>query len=159
MIFKRKSEKEKPGVNDATAGVEGASHAVIQQFADQLASHEDLLFGVALFFEGLNILYEGHDETIASYRKQFRNIMQHGKEVALQAMKLLEDAKNDPASLNSLGAFRFTLGEGHEQPEEFVKRAEVLVETYKRIFPDRSRETPFSYEETMRLIEEAAESF
>lgn len=159
MIFRRKPAKDQEAAEAAASQDGDAVSKAIQQFEAQLNRHEDLLYGVALFFEGLNVLYEGHDETIATYRKQFRNIIQHGKEVAQQAMKLLEEARDDPGAIDALTNFRFTMGEGHEQPEELARRAEVLVETYKRIFPDRSRDVPFTHEETIQLIEEAAEAF
>lgn len=156
MIFRRKSEKDQ----DAGDAVDpGVAPELLEEFEAKMKRHEDLLYGVALFFEGLNVLYEGHDETIATYRKQFRNIMQHGKEVAQQAMKLLEQARTDSGAATAVAGFQFALGEGHEQPDELVKRAEVLVETYKRIFPERSRDVPFTHDETIKLIEEAAEAF
>ena len=124
-----------------------------------MTEHEDLLFGVALFFEGLSVLYAGQDELVDTYRRQCRNVIQNGKEVVMQAMTLLEKAQADPSQAAALESFTFALGEGHPQPDELARRARILVDTYNREFAGRSRSQAFSHEETIRLIDAAAEAF
>lgn len=160
MIFRRKSDK-RVTEPDAEGESPGPDPAQLQcdAFEKSLLRHEDLLYGIGLFFESLYVLYAGQDDVIETYRKQFRNIIQHGKEVAQTAMALLEEARGDPAKLPQLKQFRFSLGQTHPEPDELMKRAGVLVDTYERLFPGRSRSQTLTREETMRLIDEAAGEF
>jgi hypothetical protein len=130
---------------------------LIQRFEKDIERHEDLLYGVALFFEGVSLFNAGQEDVMGTYRKQFRNIVQSGRNVSQQAAALLEEVRHDRSSAQLLTQFNFAFCEGHTDPEGMLKRAEVMVECYRKLFPDRPRSQPFTGEEIFRLMEEAGE--
>jgi hypothetical protein len=130
---------------------------LIQRFEKEIERQQDLLYGVALFFEGISLLYAGQEDIIETYHKQFRNIIQTGRNVSQQAAALLEEVKQDQSKAPLLAQFNLTFCEGYPDPDGMTKRCGVMVETYRRLFPDRPRSQPFTDEETFRLMEEAGE--
>jgi hypothetical protein len=122
-----------------TAGGEGAS----PQAADLLRSR---LFGVALFFSGLEILFEGQPLMLETHRRQCRNLIQRG----YAALDLIE--RSPSAGVADLA------GEGAEAGENrlLLERADILVQTYDQLFPGRNRLEPLSRDETLALMEAAA---
>jgi hypothetical protein len=136
---------------------EKSSAELVQSFEKEIERHEDLLYGVALVFEGISLLNAGQDAIVGTYRKQFRNIIQSGRNISQQAADLLKEVKQDPDKAPLLAQFNLTLCEGHPDTEGMLKRAEVMVKTYHEIFPNRPKSKPFTEEETFRLMEEAGE--
>ncbi|MBA4387383.1 MAG: hypothetical protein C0404_05340 [Verrucomicrobia bacterium] len=131
----------------------------IASFQQKIAAHEDIVYGVALFFECLNLVHEMQGAIVETHRKQFRNIIQKGSEATQRAAKLLDEVRQDPKKVQLLRQFVFASCQDHPQPAEMVRRAEILVATYQRIFPDRPRSQDFSRAEIVRLLEEASEAF
>lgn len=144
---------KKPMVDEAAAG------AALREFEAEIVRQQDTTYGVALFFECVSLLHAEQDGVVETYRKQFRNIIQSGNEAVERATRLLNEAREEPAKAILLQQFVFTPCEGHPDPGAMVRRAQVLVETYKRLFPDRPRSQDFTEEETLRLIEEASAAF
>jgi len=130
--------------------------AQVKDFEDRTAHQRDLLYGVALLYEGIAVLYAGQEQAVATYRKQLRNIIRDGGTRVDRAELLMDEVRKDPARLPELGQFTFNLGEGHADPEGLVARAGVLVEMYEELFPGRDRSLAFTAEETLLLIETAA---
>ncbi len=121
-----------------------------------MVRQENVLYGVALFFECISTLYAGQDAIIETYRKQCRNVILVGKKIAQNAVSILEQTKNDPEKIELLQQFDFSFCQGHPNPAEMQSKAETLVCTYNRIFPDRPRSDPFEQEEILRLMDEAS---
>jgi hypothetical protein len=111
---------------------------------------------MALFFEGISVMYGGQDAVVETYRKQFRNLIQSGADVVQQARALLAEVKRDPGKAVMLMEFGFSPCHGHPDPAGMLKRAKVLVRAYKGLFPGRPREQQFTDEEAFRLIDAAA---
>jgi hypothetical protein len=132
---------------------------LIAWFEGEIKRQDDIVYGTGLFFEGICILHAGQDGVIETYRKQFRNIIQTGKDVSKDAAVLLEQARRDASKVSLLEQFRFTFRGGQSDFEDIVKRAETLVATYQKLFPDRPRSQPLSVEESFRLIEDASGEF
>lgn len=130
---------------------------LVAEFEEEIARQEDLLYGVALFFEGLQFLYAGQAAIITTYRKQLRNIIQMDRMAIEQARSLLEQARRDPSRIALLTEFRFMPCHGHPRPEELSRRARLLVDSYNRCFPDRPRSEPLCGEEIVKLLDHAAE--
>jgi hypothetical protein len=131
---------------------------VTRHFQSEIERLDDLLYGVALLFEGISLLFAGQDNLIETYRKQFRNVIRAGKNVSQQASDLLLQSKTDADKLPLMEQFSFALFEKGDDPGGILKRAEMLIRAYKKLFPDRPRSQPFTEEETFRLMEEAGES-
>jgi hypothetical protein len=136
-----------------------SAEEAISEFEQEIARQEDLIYGVALFFECLNILHADQGAVVETHRKQFRNVIQKGKEATRQATMLLEDVRMNPAKVELLKQFVFAPCQGHPNPPEMARRAAILVEACGRIFPGRPRSDEFSSEETLKLIEEASVVF
>ena len=131
---------------------------IVSSFEQEIARQEDIIYGVALFFECLSVIHGDQPAVVETNRKQFRNIIQNGKEMTGRATRLLEEARRDPAKAELLRGFAFSPCLGHPKPGEMIKRALVLVNTYNRIFPGRDRSRDFTYDETIALIEQASEA-
>jgi hypothetical protein len=128
----------------------------IRAFQEQLARQEDVIYGAALMFECVALLHSNQAALVETHRKQFRNIIQKSREQYDKAAELLAEVKKKPERAAELGAFVFTPCEGHPNPPEMARRVAILVDTYRRIFPDRPRSREFTREETLRLIEGSA---
>ena len=132
---------------------------ILPWFDAQMATLDDIVYGVALLFEGMHLLYAGQDALIETYRKQYRNLIQSGKAVSQRGTTLLEQARSQPGEAIALRDFDFTAFQAHPDPAGLIARAQALVATYARLFPDRPRSRELTEEETFRLIEDAADSF
>jgi hypothetical protein len=130
---------------------------VVRYFQGEIERLDDLLYGVALLFEGITLLFAGQDNLIETYRKQFRNVIRTGKNVSQQASDLLVQSKTDPDKIPLMEQFSFSLFEKGEDPGGILKRADTLIRAYRKLFPDRPRSQPFTEEETFRLMDEAGE--
>lgn len=135
-----------------------SAEETIAGFEREIARQENIIYGVALFFECQSVLHADQVSMVETSRKQFRNIIQSGKDMTTRAAKLLEEAKQDPSKAAALDGFLFASCMGHPNPREMVKRALVLVNTYNRVFPGRDRSQDFTYDETLQLIEQASEA-
>ena len=133
-----------------------AAAALTEAFTRKIEEHEDLIYGIALFFEGISLLYAGQEAVIETYKKQFRNIIRSGSDALQHAQALLEESKNDPSKVDAFAQFDFLPCTGHTDPEGMTKRAKILVETYNVIFPGRDRSKPFQEPEILQLIETAS---
>lgn len=131
---------------------------LIESFRKEINRQEDIIYGVALFFECISLIHANQDSVIETYRKQFRNIIQKGKETTAHASELLEHAVHDRKKTHLLQQFKFNTCEGHPTPEIMADRATALTETYCKIFPDRPREQDFTPDEILELIENASEA-
>jgi hypothetical protein len=129
----------------------------LRSFDHEIRRQEDLLFGVALYFEGIQFLYAGQESVIETYRKELRNIIQHGKQEIEEATRLLEAARNDPSRVAALQEYRFQPCFGATHPAELAERAALLVATYGDVFSRRPRTAPLSEEEVLRLLNAASE--
>lgn len=132
---------------------------VISSFTKEIARQEDIVYGVALFFECLNVIHENQLSVLETHRKQFRNLIQNGNDMISDASDALRKAQRTPEDVTLLKQFEFQPCQGHPKPQEMTRRAEALVQTYHRIFPNRPRSKEFSREETLKLLEETSELF
>ena len=144
--------------NSSAAVPKPSNEDFIKAFEKMIHGQEDLMYGVALFFECISLLHAGETALIETYRRQFRNIIQTGTGAAQHAMTLLDQVKRDPAQLVQLKSVKFFPCQGHPEPEKMQQRALLLLETYTKIFPGRSKSDPFTREETLKLIEASADS-
>jgi hypothetical protein len=129
---------------------------LIRAFERQIRNQEDILYGVALLFEGIAFLYAGQEALIETHRKQLRNIIQIGRQAIDQAIKLLEQVRRDTTRTDLLKEYAFSPCKGHPQPEELRRRAEILVQTYEECFAQRPRSRKFTDAEMVQLLDAAA---
>lgn len=143
-----------PGTGVAAPGPSDP-YAAMELFRQKIQRQEDLMYGVALFFEGICLLYAGQEAVIETFRRQFRNMIQTGTDTAHRAATLLTQVEQDPSKVAMLDQFDFAPCHGHAEPAKMMQRAQILFNVYRRLYPDRSRSEPFTEDETLRLMEEA----
>jgi hypothetical protein len=134
-----------------------AALSAVDQFEVQIADHEELLYGIALLFEGISLLLAGQDAVIETYRNQYWNIIQAGNASTERARKLAGQAKADPSKVHLVERFQFQALQAHPEHEMLEQRARILVETYDSIFPGRPRDRSLNAEETLKLMEAASD--
>ena len=132
------------------------AETMMADFHEEIRRQEDLLYGVALFYEVITHLYAGQKAELETYRKQFRNIIQIGNTAIERAVGMLERARQNPERVDMFRHFTFVPCLGHSNPDELAKRAMILVQTYNEIFPGRPRGQSFETAEIMRLMEAAS---
>ena len=125
-------------------------------FRSSILEEKDLLYGVALFFEGISVLYSEEPAMVETYRKQLRNLIQTRHEALQSALALLERAEADPSEVASVSKFKFPPWESAAGTGNLAESARILVRTYDTEFPDRPRDKTFDHTETLRLMEAAA---
>lgn len=129
----------------------------LEAFAREIARHEDLIYGIALFFEGIALLHAGQDAVVETYRKQFRNIIQTGGSDVQRAHELLAEERRDSAKRRQVEQFSFHTGEGYADPPVLLERATRLLAAYESLFPGRPREESLSAADTLRLLDAASQ--
>lgn len=134
------------------------SQDVFDAFERQLIRARDRVYGIALFFEAIELLYAGQDDIIEAYRERFRQIIRSGAAVLDLAEQLLRDASVGAAEASELTEFDFSFGESDPEQQELLERAEALVGAYERLLPGRDRGRVFSTDERLRLMEAAVAS-
>lgn len=128
----------------------------LDAFEREIAHQEGLLYGIALFFEGIALLHAGQDAVVATYRKQFRNIIQAGSAETQRARELLAEARRDAQKLRQVEQFTFHPGDGYADPVALTERATRLLTAYESLFPGRPREEPLAAADTLRLLDAAS---
>ncbi len=131
----------------------------IEQFACSIRDQQDLLYGIALFFEGINLLCKNRDVVLSAQRERLSEIIQRGNNAMKDATDLLEQARKDKTKVDLLEAFSFPGCRGHDRPDDLDSRARHLVEVYDKLFPRRPRGQAFSTDEILRLVESASDTF
>ncbi|MFT5240243.1 MAG: hypothetical protein ACI9OU_000783 [Candidatus Promineifilaceae bacterium] len=131
--------------------------ALVKEFETELARQEDILFGIALYYEGVVLLLARQADVVATYRKQFRNIIQNGRRVIDWGNSLLDDVRKSKGKSSLLRTFNFMPGHGHPEPEKLVARAQFLVTTYAELHPKRPKGEALNADETLALFEAASQ--
>ena len=148
-----------PFLKSGRKGEDGSSDEKLEHFRARIAEQQELLYGVALFFEGINLLCKGRDAVLTSHREKLSEIIQRGNNAIKDAADLLSQARQDRSKVELLDAFSFPECRGHEHPVELEARARHLVAIYDDVFPNRPRGQAFTQDEVMRLVEAAADTF
>ncbi len=149
MLKRSKESSSSPPVGNAGE--------ILASFEREIVTQENILYGMALFYEGLSVLCSDSRETLASQETLFREMIRDGQETLDRARRLLEEARKDSQKVPLLTRFQFSLCEKHPTPAEMIRRARILAKTYDEVFPNRPREQPFAWEDVFRLMEAAAE--
>jgi hypothetical protein len=133
------------------------SQEAVEAFEKEIAAQENILYGLALFFEGISMLYADAPDLIEAQRRQFGDMILAGRTSVDQARALLDDVKRNPVKAGQLAGHTFSPCAGHPQAAEMVKRARIMVRAYEETFPNRARSQPFNDAETFRLMEAASQ--
>lgn len=127
----------------------------LDQAHSRIAEHENLMFGIALYYECLKVLYEGQELILKTHHDQLLAVIRIGDETMQQAAALMTHAEKDAKQAAKIMALPLNQLEGYEQAEELRERAQRLVKAFKRVFPARDRDQPLSEDEILCLLDAA----
>ena len=125
-----------------------------------IKKHEDQLFGIRLFYEGIKEL-KIYDEDMLDeigFDYHYNNIMERGQKAISEAKELLKKVKSGEENIKALQKFEFPPIHGPGL-DEMTQRATLLVKAYEKLFPNRKRDVPLTPEEHEKLMEEALKNF
>jgi len=159
LFFKRKGKSEEDIVQRAVKETIPDISNLVSSCEQQLRELDDILYGIALYFECISLLHADQPTVIETYRKQLRNIIQRGKELASEASELLTRINKDPRTREALKGIRLNLAEEIPESEPIIKRAKLLVQLYEKYFPGRPRSQEFTEDELFTLMEASADKF
>lgn len=137
-------------------GHEEDTSQLIAEFKEKIRLHENQLFGLELYFKGINKLYSEQKALVETNKQSFQNTQQRGKDALIRARNLLQAVERDSSRIHDLRKFKFSPIHGHPMLEQMTHRAQILVKTYDELFPDRSRNSELTPNELMLLMEKAS---
>ena len=129
----------------------------MRRFEKDLQMQRDQLFGITLFSEGVELMYADQPEILEMNRQSFQNVKERTESSISAAQSLLELVKADRGKIKELRRFRFLPIGGHPTLDQMTRRTKILVDTYERLFPGRSRSKPLTREELESLMTAAAD--
>lgn len=138
----------------------------IEYFEMTIKQHEDQLFGIYLFNEGIKYLHANNPDFKTIYGEDaldtadfhYKEIMKRGKKAISEAKELLEKVINQTEDIKALSKFQFPPIHGSGL-DEMTQRATLLFQAYEKLFPRRSRDLPLTVEENEKLIHEVTSNF
>jgi len=128
-------------------------YSSIDDFEAAIKQHEDQLFGISLYNEGIKYLYSHDKDMLDDSAYHFRRIIERGEKAISEAKSLLEKVKNGTEHIEAIKKFEFppTHGPGLD---EMTERANLIAEVYEKIFPNRARSIPLTTKENEKLMKE-----
>jgi len=78
-----------------------------ETFKQRIKDYEDHLFGVYLYFQGVLVMWSGHERLINRNQRGFEKIIRRGEEALAQAKHLLQRVQEDPNNFRLLSKFKF----------------------------------------------------
>jgi len=138
--------------------IKSEKYSTIEDFEVAIKRHEDQLFGIRLFNEGIKDLYSYDRNILDTTNYHFKNIMERGQKAISEAKELWEKVKSGEEDIKALKKFEFPPIQGPGL-DEMTQRATLLVKAYEKLFPSRPREASLTPEERKKLMEEALKNF
>lgn len=129
----------------------------IRRFEEEIGIQRDQLFGITLFSQGVEVLHASQPEILEMNRQSFQGITNRAESAISQAESLLQQVKADSTSVEQLRRFRFPPISGNPMLDQMTQRAQILVKTYKQMFPGRPRSKPLNRAEIEALMTAAAD--
>lgn len=157
LIFKKglKTESLSKGNSKIKQNINHKTDDIaINNFKKLIQEHEDQLFGINLFIEGIKRIY-GHDEKLMRMNEQaYLNIIKKEKKALSKAKQLLDKVRSGTVNITEIQNFHFPPihGPGLDQ---MTNRVTLLVNAYEKLFPKRPREIPLSTEDYEEIMHEA----
>ena len=125
----------------------------IRTFAAKIKEQEDQLFGIKLFMLGIRKMWGFNENIIGTNEIALQNILERNEPIIAEAKKLLREVKSNKKDAKVLDECLF-LPIGGSGLDDLTNRANLLVKTYEKLFPGRSREMPLNDEENNILMQE-----
>ena len=129
---------------------------MVKKFEETINIHEDQLFGLKLYLDGIKLMYKNNPEILNANIKSFQNIRERSENAIKEAKQLLAEIRKNPEQRRMLKKFRFPAISGHPMLNQMTKRAQILVEIYNKLFPKRPRTIPLSKQEQYQLMIKAS---
>jgi hypothetical protein len=131
----------------------------LESFEADIKRNEGIVQGAELFLQCMALYYAGQEAILNTYRRQFRNLIQTGKDKIRQAKELLHQAQSAGGDTTAMDNFEFAMFHDHPEPEQMVYRSEVIMVAFQRMFPDRNPADELNDAEKLKLIDSAVELF
>jgi hypothetical protein len=131
---------------------------MVKNFEKTINIHEDQLFGLKLYLDGIKLMYKNNPDILNANIKSFQNIKKRNENAINEAKQLLAEIHKNPGQIKMLKKFRFPAISGHPMLKQMTKRAQILVEAYNKLFPKRPRTIPLSKQEQYQLMIIASKS-
>lgn len=130
----------------------------VSDFEATIQEHENQLFGIALFNEGIKCLYKNNQAILETTAFHFMQTMERGEKAISEAKKLVEEVKKGSENIDVLRTFEFPPIHGPGL-DEMTQRATLLVKAFERLFPEKPRILPLTEEEHLQLMCEVVENW
>lgn len=148
ISLSRGKSKTKQDINHKTNDI------TIKNFKKSIKEHENQLFGIKLFIEGVKVIY-GHDKKLMEMNEQaYLNIIKRERKALSQAKQLLDKVRSGTVNIVEIQNYHFPPIHGHGL-DEMTNRVTLLVNAYEKMFPKRPREIPLSAEDYEKIMKEA----
>ena len=131
---------------------------LISTFEATIQEHENQLFGIALFNEGIKHLYKNNQAILETTAFHYRQTMERGLKAVSEAKELLLEVKKGNIKAELLREFEFPPIHGAGL-DEMTERATLLVEAFEKLFPEKQRTLSLTKEEHLELMHEAAKNW
>jgi hypothetical protein len=129
----------------------------VSWFEERIQRQKEQLFGISLYFRGIELIYSEQKEIIQMNRQSFENIRERTEESIAAAESLLLEVKRDPSKAKKLKSFKFPPSTGHPMLDQMTERVDIILRTYEHLFPGRSKSQLLNQEELMQLMMKASE--
>ncbi|MDO9566455.1 MAG: hypothetical protein Q7J15_06925 [Candidatus Desulfaltia sp.] len=128
----------------------------VSRFEKMIQMQKEQLFGISLYFRGIELMYSEQPEIIQMNLQSFVNIRERTEDSIAAAESLLLEVKRDPSKAKKLKGFKFPPTTGHPMLDQMTERVEIILRTYEQLFPGRSKSQSLNQEELMKLMMEAS---
>lgn len=122
----------------------------------QIAGERDILFGIALCFECIQLLYDGQPELTRAYHDELLAMIKIGEENLKSATLMTQQGRHGKSAVERIQAYEVDALKGCANAAELRQRSKRLVEAYETLFPGRQRNQDLTHEEVLKLIDAAA---
>lgn len=131
----------------------------LKHFESEIDRQESQLFGIYLFCRCIELMYQDSPETLAKTKYHYDEIVKRGNAALHDAKILASQIRVGTKTEADIDSFSFPPIEGQPGLDEMTQRSRILVRTYHRLFPDKSRYDAMrlSQEELAFLLRESAE--
>ena len=122
------------GFFNSLFGRKSDSKENVSQFEERIQIQKEQLFGISLYFRGIELMYSEQPEIIKMNRQSFENIRERIEDSISAAESLLMEVKRDPPKARKLKKFKFPPTAGHPMLDQMAERVEIILRTYEHLF-------------------------
>ena len=142
-----------------TPGSRQRSATKAERLSRMIELYENLLFGLTLFSDCMAAYYHDQPNIFTLNENTFQDIKRRINTAIAHAREVLQKAGADGATKAEPAHFEYPSFTDHPLIDRIMEQAQILVGTFERMFPGRSRSDRLSHGELVSLMVEAMEQF